>query len=85
MELEGTSSLNSDSAVASMESMDWSFLDNLDSNAAENISDFRLFSDNFQDNTYMHLNLVDDDNDNDDDHDRISEGLFSHKSYLWNF
>lgn len=83
MELEGTSSLNSDSAVASMESMDWSFLDNLDSNAAENISDFRLFSDNFQDNIYMHPNFVHDDND--DDHDRISEGLFSHKSYLWNF
>ncbi|CAI9759554.1 unnamed protein product [Fraxinus pennsylvanica] len=83
MESEGTSSWNSDGAMAPMEAMDWSFLDNLDSNAAENISEFSLFSDNFQDNIYLQPNFVREDND--DDHDTNAEGLFSHNSFLWNF
>ncbi|KAL2525443.1 Ethylene-responsive transcription factor [Abeliophyllum distichum] len=88
VELEDTSSSsNSDGAVAPMESMDWSFLDKLDSNAVENISDFCLFSslDNFPHNIYMQPNFAHDDNDNDDDDYAISEGHFSEQSFLWNF
>ncbi|KAK6137115.1 hypothetical protein DH2020_029146 [Rehmannia glutinosa] len=81
-QIEDTSpSSHSEGAGGPMESIDWSFLDMLDSNSGGNaghVMDFGLFHEPGY--MYMPTHLVDEDN-NDDDHGNGGNV----QSFLWNF
>ncbi|KAL2472426.1 Ethylene-responsive transcription factor [Abeliophyllum distichum] len=84
-ELEDASPSSNSEGARTMDSIDWSFLDMLDSNDAGNVSDFGLFPE--PDDMYIPPNFaLNDEDDNEYDHDNEDvEGHFSQPSFLWNF
>ncbi|PIN12523.1 hypothetical protein CDL12_14860 [Handroanthus impetiginosus] len=84
LELEDTSPSSNSEGAGPIESIDWSFLDMLDSNTEDNagrVSDFGLYDDVYN----MSPHYTHDGNDNDDNDDDHGDGGHVPSNFLWNF